>query len=463
MQAFIDETVNFLIGNSLIEPFSSIYSTLLNEEGDYIDNLTDTPRVSLYYLSARTNHNIEDDILNIEKQKITQRKEIENRFALNDIYFWQKDIIKDKYGNISKLHSVQIQFHKNVQLEEKDEVKISLLASIKFSELKKLILTKDENIREKLFIDNVRTFIGETPVNLDIKKTLNDPKYNQYFIFLNNGLTIICDNLERHQVKQDVYNLKYPRIINGCQTTNILFDYNKQNPNQIDDLDIVVKVIATQNNDLKKNIIFAANNQNSIDRDLQSLNEYHEQIEQYFQGRDTIKLFYERLRGQYSRISPPYKKINPLNIARIYISVFLREPHKMKSNALSKIDEYVEKKKVFNPQSSKIEDYYYCAILNYWFYYFLSNKVITLKSKTMDMHLLMSCNLQLEFEGYVETNNKIEHISDENNARTIFNKVNEKIQTQEYLFQRRGFYSSPKTKMLIKYLKEVYDNIMKLN
>lgn len=434
MQSFVDETVNFLTGSFLIEPFSSIYSTLLNEEGDYIDNLIDTPKISLYYLSARTNHNIKNETLNLEKQKITQRAEIENRFTLSDIYFWQKDNIKEKYDNISKLHSVQIQFHKNVQLEEKDEVKISLLASIKFKELKKLILTKDENIREKLFIDNVRSFIGETPVNLDIKGTLNNPKYNQYFIFLNNGLTIICDSLERHQVKQDVYNLKYPRIINGCQTTNILFEYNKQNPNSIDDLDIVVKVIATKDNDFKKNIIFAANNQNSIDRDLQSLNEYHEKIEQYFQGRDTIELYYERLRGQYSRITPPYKKINPLNIARVFISVFLKEPHKMKSNALRKIDEYVEKKKVFNPQTSDVADYYYCAILNYWFYYFISNKEIILKSKTMDMHLVTSCNIQLELEGAVNSDRKIEYLSTKEKAKKIFNKVNEKIQKQEYLF-----------------------------
>lgn len=54
------------------------------------------------------------------------------------------------------------------------------------------------------------------------------------------------------------------------------------NENIIDNIEVVAKIISTNDNALKKMIIYAANNQNSIDKDLQSLNEFHEKIENYF-------------------------------------------------------------------------------------------------------------------------------------------------------------------------------------
>ena len=52
--AFTDEVVNFLVGKSKIEPYCTIYDKLLNESGDYISRIAETPRVSLFFLSART-------------------------------------------------------------------------------------------------------------------------------------------------------------------------------------------------------------------------------------------------------------------------------------------------------------------------------------------------------------------------------------------------------------------------
>ncbi|WP_199768920.1 AIPR family protein [Helicobacter cetorum] len=82
----------------------------------------------------------------------------------------------------------------------------------------------------------------------------------------------------------------------------------KKKKEKIDNVEMVIKVIATKDKTLKKDIIYSANNQNAIDKDLQSLNEYHEKIENFFMGQEGIGLFFERLRGQYSDIIPPYKK-----------------------------------------------------------------------------------------------------------------------------------------------------------
>ena len=452
-QSFIDGVVNFLTNQLRIEPFSDIYDKLFDEEGDYIDNLKETPKLSLFFVSGCTRHNLDNNTIEKEKQKILNRNEINKKFDLENIYFFQTKELNEKYDQIPKFHTVSLKLHKNVQLDEKDKVKISLLSAIKFKEFKKLILTKEENLRDNLFVDNPRLYIGETPVNEDIKSTLSNNNYNPYFIYLNNGLTIMCDSIKRHSYNENEYVLSYPRIINGCQTTHILYEHHKENPKSLENLEIVVKVIATEDNDLKKQIIFAANNQNAIDKDLQSLNEFHEKIEQFFQGNDDLKLFYERLRGQYANVTPPYKKINIEALARIYISTFLKEPHKMKSNAIKKINEYQQNGKIFKHGNlENIADYYYCAILYYWLNKFVVNNVIILKSQTMDMHLLMSCNLTLEKDGKNTTQDKINYIKYETNAKITFEKVCLFIEKQRFLFERRGFYSSPKTKRLIEEL-----------
>ncbi|MCL2328776.1 MAG: AIPR family protein [Bacteroidetes bacterium] len=450
--AFTDEVVKFLAEEREIEPYSTIYKKLLDDTGNFIDRLEETPHISLFFLSARTAHTITDDMINSERNKITSRNDIENKCILDKFVVLQKDEIKNEYDKISKFHNVRLKFDTNTQLSAVDNVEMSLLTTIKFSELKKLILTSDENLKERLFVENVRNFIGNTSVNLDIKKTLDVEHNRHYFPFLNNGLSIICDKIERHPTLRDTYTLTFPRIINGCQTTNILYQKYKEKSDNIDDVEIVAKVISTDDNDLKKMIIYAANNQNSISNDLQSLNEFNEKIEIYFSGKEerNFNLYFERLRGQHSNITPPYSKINIETLARVFISVFLKKPHEMKSNAKSVIDKFQKEGKIFNNSNHEANQYYYCGVLWYWFNHLLINGNIIMKSKTMDMHILMACDIILSNQK--ECNNiddKINFLSNENNANTLLIEVVNLLNSKKYLFERRGFYSNPKTEKLI--------------
>jgi len=449
--AFTDKTVEFLTKKIDIEPYSTIYKKLLDDSGNFIDRIEETPYVSLFFLSARTAHSVTEDQISAERNKITGRSELENKCILKNFVFLQKDEIKNEYDKISKYHAVQLKFDNNVQLPSVENVEMSLLTTVKFSELKKLILTSDNNLKEKLFVENVRNYIGSTPVNLDIRKTLDANTERHYFPFLNNGLAIICNKIERHPVKRDEFTLFFPRIINGCQTTNILYNKYKENIDDLDDVEIIAKVIATDDNNLKKKIIYAANNQNSITKDLQSLNDFHEKIEEYFSGKETVfNLFFERLRGQYSSVEPPYSKINIETIARVYISVFLQKPHEIKTNVNAKMAQYTEEKKIF-VTSHNIADYYYCGVLWYWLQHFLLNRVIELKSKTMDMHVLMACNLNLDNRPDISSiENKIDYICQEDKVKYLFEQMVKLLNSKNYLFEKRGFYSNPKTEQLIK-------------
>lgn len=451
--AFTDEVVKFLTGETSVEPYSAIYKKLLDDSGNFIDRIQETPQISLFFLSARTSHNIGDDKITSERAKINSRSEIENKCVLDKISVLQKDEIKNEYDKISKFHTTQLKFENNIQLSSVDNVELSLLATVKFSELKKLILTSDNNLKEKLFVENVRNYIGSTPVNLDIKKTLDTVSERSYFPFLNNGLAIICDKIERHPVKDKEFTLTFPRIINGCQTTNELFKKYKESSddNSIDDVEVVAKIISTNDNNLKKMIIYSANNQNSIDRDLQSLNEFHEKIETYFLGKEesNFHLHFERLRGQHSNVTPPYSKVNIETLARVFISVFLKKPHEMKSNAISVIEKFQKEGRIFNSSNHEANQYYYCGVLSYWFNHLLVNGHFTMNSKTMDMHILMACDILLKQKNYQSVDEKINYLSDSTNATSVFTETVTLLNGKDYLFERRGFYSNPKTEKLI--------------
>jgi len=458
--AFTDEVVKFLTGTVDIEPYSTIYKKLLDESGNFIDRIEETPHTSLFFLSARTSHNIGVDKINSEKSKITSRNEIENKCSLERISILQKDEVKAEYEKISKFHSIQLKFENNIPLSSAENVELSLLATLKFSELKKLILTSDKNLKEKLFIENVRNYIGHTPVNMDIKKTLDAVPERTYFPLLNNGLAIICDKIERHPVKEKEFTLTFPRIINGCQTTNELFKKYKESAveNSIDDIEIVAKIISTNDNNLKKMIIHAANNQNSIDKDLQSLNDFHEKIETYYLGKDekVFHIYFERLRGQHSNVNPPYSRVNIETLARVFISVFLRKPHEMKSNAVSVIEKFQKEGKIFNSSNQEPTQYYYCGVLWYWFNHLLINSNITMLSKTMDMHILMACDILLEKKNCCSIDEKVNYLGNSDNALNIFTETVNLLNSKTYLFERRGFYSNPKTEKLIQEINATY-------
>jgi hypothetical protein len=121
----------------------------------------------------------------------------------------------------------------------------------------------------------------------------------------------------------------------------------------------------------------------------------------------------------------------------------------MKSNALKKTEKYQRNNKIFNEKDNE-NKYFFSAILFYWLNKKLINKDLILKSKTMDMHFLLACNLFLESNEIIEIDKKIDFVKNENNIDELFKNVNSFLEQQEYLFERRGFYSGPKTKKMIR-------------
>ena len=98
-----------------------------------------------------------------------------------------------------------------------------------------------ERARIRLFARNIRGFLGSTPVNEAMSKTLDEQP--DHFFYYNNGITIICDKAEKRSSKgRDFLCVNNPQVINGQQTTRMLATHGENGKRAT----VLVKVIQVQ-------------------------------------------------------------------------------------------------------------------------------------------------------------------------------------------------------------------------
>ncbi len=83
---------------------------------------------------------------------------------------------------------------------------------IPFSEFKKIIIDENDNIKN-VFDDNIRDFLGsDNDVNESMTKTINDNNSIMNFGLLNNGVTIVAEELGQ---TGEIFTLTNYQIVNG--------------------------------------------------------------------------------------------------------------------------------------------------------------------------------------------------------------------------------------------------------
>lgn len=146
-----------------------------------------------------------------------------------------------------------------------------------------------------LFEANVREHEGETDVNVDIKLTLNNPASNYDFWWLNNGVTIIGEDINIPQGKQ-LY-IESPQIVNGLQTSTEVFKHFSRGGRGGERL-ILARVIRARDAILRDNIVKATNSQNALPLSaLRATEPFQRDLEEFLAGRG---YYYDRRRN-YSR------------------------------------------------------------------------------------------------------------------------------------------------------------------
>ena len=187
------------------------------------------------------------------------------------------ELLKSVYREIERGVERNVEFSKTAVFPRIDGVDDAYIGLLRGDEFIRLVSTNDGDLNRELFYDNVRDFQGHNPVNTEIGYTLADQQLRRNFPLLNNGVTIVARELNR---RGDTFTISDFQIVNGCQTTHILF----QNRLQIDaDTYIPVKLVATRNRQVITDVIKATNRQTAVlPEALESLTPFHKELEDFY-------------------------------------------------------------------------------------------------------------------------------------------------------------------------------------
>ena len=220
--------------------------------------------------------------------------------------------------------SREVKFEKLITLPTINDVKASYLGVLPVNEFLKLLTDDSGDIIKSVFVDNVRDFQGDNPVNMDIAKTITDGLFDQ-FVLRNNGITIVAKNI---RVTSNQYVLEDYQIVNGCQTSHVIFAHQHEINGE---LFVPVKLIHTQSEDVAQSIIKSTNKQTNVaENDLLALTQFQRDLEDFYSGvvGDNV-LFYERRAKQYADDSSVERSriVSIGNQLKAYASMFLDLPN----------------------------------------------------------------------------------------------------------------------------------------
>ena len=236
------------------------------------------------------------------------------------------ELLKAVYRELERGVVKDVEFSKTAVFPQIDGVDDAYIGLLRGDEFIKLVSTDDGDLNRELFYDNVRDFQGHNPVNSEIGHTLANQQLRYNFPLLNNGVTIVARELNR---RGDIFTISDFQIVNGCQTTHIIFQ-NKANIGA--DIFVPVKLVATRDRQVITEVIKATNRQTAVlPEALESLTPFHKELEDFYTIRESSiddRIYYERRSKQYA-----IDNVNPRNIVTLtgqiksFIGMFLNEPH----------------------------------------------------------------------------------------------------------------------------------------
>jgi hypothetical protein len=198
-----------------------------------------------------------------------------------------------------------------------------LVCSVPGSEIARLV---NANPDGAVFDLNIRRFLGTRgSVNRDILYTCSTLEASYEFWFLNNGITIVCDQFDPVTDPDDPHvKLRNLQIVNGCQTATTLA-LAQQSGKLASDVRVLTRIYETTEPNLVSRIVLTTNNQNQISsRDLYANDPTQVDMESAFR---IYGYFYERKPRQFDD-----QKIDVLKlftneaVAQAYLAVVLKTP-----------------------------------------------------------------------------------------------------------------------------------------
>lgn len=167
----------------------------------------------------------------------------------------------------------------------------------------------------QIFEPNVRANIKNSRVNHAIRESVSLQRSRKEFKFLNNGVTITCNNFTKPSSQRQEFVVSQPGIVNGLQTVVALHHaYQQLDDREKEDFEkhcsVLVRLLVKSAVEDITRVVKATNNQNPMKpRNLVSNN-----IEQLFYTRifaSELEWFYEAKEGAWDAFESDYKRWRP--------------------------------------------------------------------------------------------------------------------------------------------------------
>lgn len=332
-----------------------------------IDNVSKVkngrPNCYMYYVCTSNN----DIAPEIEAIRVATIKKIENTVLFDKVYFnyiGLQELMKlwDNTNNITSANLDVEQYAPYPTMSGITEAYVAIVSIKKF--IDSLLTTEEGKMKMHIFEENVRSFLGEdNPVNAKIRETLSSETQFDKFAVFNNGVTIISPDVK---VQSNRISLENYQIVNGCQTSNVLYECRDKD---LSKTYITVKIIEAIDPDVISDIVRATNSQSKVDENqFLAFSPFVRRLEKYFEttqdvdGKE-IKLYFERRLGQYKNANIPKRKIFSITeTGRALGALFLKKPDLASRYPNKFIMEMAEE--LFN-EKNKEQAFYISALVDY--------------------------------------------------------------------------------------------------
>src|SRR5690606_13222315 len=335
VQNFFEETPSISLSQELID-LKALYNKVFDPNYIRFIDRKKYPKLELNFITTSSHQ--PDEITNAVAKQIEKNL----KSSIEDIAdvkcnLLGSEYINDTYDDLANRYTVKIKFDRKLELDTIKDISGSYIGYLDFFNFIELVTDQNRQIRNNIFYENVRDFQGlDNKVNTEINETLLSEELRDKFILLNNGITVVTKQLL--PLQNNEYELGEFQIVNGCQTSNMLY-LNRDRLKGNLDLFIPIKLIHTQNNEVISRIVKATNRQTPVpDEAFVALDKYHQNLQKFYElaSKELCeKIYYERRSREFQNSDnniQKYKIVNVHKQIRAFTAGFLNEPHTVASN-----------------------------------------------------------------------------------------------------------------------------------
>lgn len=402
--------------SKFFDAISGFLEGSLKHESQVVDNLIGAmeaiyergvgkrnPRLSCYYISTG---NYEEPTL-IEALRSKFRKELEekNIFETKTLAIQMVGArdLQQWYRAATTAVEVEIDFPRNVVLPSNSHVEEAYIGYIDAENLLSLYTVKDTEddiarVNRAVFFDNIRDYDPKSKINLSIKNSVLEGGGAE-FIFRNNGITVVSKNIDR---TGDRFRLEDFQIVNGCQTSNIIFDLIYGENTDVSKstslkttIQVPFRLIGSKDDEFVSSIIVGTNRQNSVrDEQFWALRPFMKNFEEYCRSLDSEEIIYfERRDNQYWNQNVERTRVmQPSVLMKAVAACLLFQPQRAARDYRGILSEY-EDKIFLDNQDVRI--YHAVAYLYYRIEFLWRNQRIENDYKTFRYYILAGIGLRV--------------------------------------------------------------------